>query len=312
VKVLVSGATGYLGAALVRMFLQEPEVQVIALGRSTERLRMLAERFPDGRERLDPWNADLLELPALREPVDLVVHAAAIRPPTAGDSEAFRRVNVGGTEALALAAAAAGCSRFVYASTQAVYGLAGAPWAESAPPAPQTPYGATKLEGERVAAGFSDAFEVVCLRLSRLYGVTPEMRWEELPGRFAERAVRGEPIPVYGTGEQRFDLLHIDDAVSGFLAAARADISTRDRVLNLGGGRSVTVMEIAETILQSAEARGVSSGGIRRLPEHATGEVSHLELSIDSARRELGWTPSVSLRLGLDGYVEGAIRRLRM
>jgi len=312
VKVLVSGATGYLGAALVRAFLRDPKAQVTALGRSSGRLRALAERFPDSRDRLDLWNADFGELAALREPVDLVVHTAAMRSPAARDPEALQRVNVGGTKALARASAAAGCRRFVYTSTQAVYGLVGAPWAESAQPAPQTPYGATKLEGERVVMGFSEAFEVVCLRLSRLYGVTPEARWEELPGRFAERAARGEPIPVYGTGDQRFDLLHIDDAVSGFLAAARAEISTRNRVFNLGGGRSVTVMQIAEAILQAAEARGVSSGRIERLPEHATGEVSHLELSIDRARRELGWAPSVPLGAGLDDYVEGAIRRLRM
>jgi len=302
-SVLVTGATGFLGAEIVAELLQRSKLPIVAWGRDPRRIEALRERLAAQETRLAIEARGLLDPGPLRGDIDTIVHAAAVRPPVAeGDSVAFPRVNVEGTQHVVRLAEEAGCRRIVYVSTQAVYGREGAPWPEDAPPRPETAYAKSKLEGEAVVLR-AEGIDGKILRLSRLYGVTPFVRWDELPGQFAQTVCRGEPLTVHGTGEQRFDLLHVRDAARGVAALVTEWDRVEPAILNLGGGSSVSLNALVGLFREMAPTFGFPPVAVRRVPDHPQGGMQHLELDTSRIRRHLGWSPSVSLREGLSEYL---------
>ncbi len=172
-KILVTGATGRIGRALM-----------IRLARAHQVLGM--DRAPSSTAH---WVGDLADAGLLQralQGVDAVVHAAALHAPQVGrlpDAE-FQRVNVDATRLLAEAACAAGVGQFIYTSTTALYGDAATPaqaagWVdETLVPLPRTVYHRSKLAAERLLAGYADAgaFGLTVLRLSRCFPETaPQM-----------------------------------------------------------------------------------------------------------------------------------------
>ncbi len=305
-RVLITGATGYFGAEVTAALLQSSDSAVTAHGRNQSRIEQLRERFRAQSDRLRSVNGDLFELDEVPEGTDVVIHAAAIREvKTPAEIEWMKKVNEEGTRRLLQLAATHGpMRRFVYVSTQGVYGRTGAPWTEESPCCPMTDYAATKYEGERISTRFSDRLRISIVRLARLYGVTPFARWSELPAVFARRTVAGEPLPIYGSGEQRFDLLHVSDAARCIALLARADLPESGRVFNLGGGGSVSVNRLVETFRGLAVNRGLPRVQFERFPDRRVEGPHHLELDISRAKHELGWAPRVTLEEGLTDYLE--------
>ncbi len=307
----VTGATGYLGAEIVAELLRIERTRVLAVGRNESRLQQLSERFREHAGRLDVETADLLSLPEIPTSTDVVIHAAAIRmPESPGEIVRMRRVNVEGTRRLLQLTAACGRLRFVYASTQSVYGWTGAPWNEDSPCCPQTEYAATKVEGERLTAGFSDRLGVSIVRLARLYGITPFTRWSELPGLFARRVVAGEPLKIRGSGESRLDFLHVTDAARLFVRLAVLEQPKSSAVFNAGSGGSVSVNRLAETFRNLAASRGLPAVRFARHPEVVHEGPQHLEMEIAKVKEEVGWIPQVSLEQGLSGYLDALEPRM--
>jgi nucleoside-diphosphate-sugar epimerase len=302
-SVLVTGATGFLGAEVVAELLRRTELPIVAWGRDPPRIEALQERFAGQETRLAIEARGLLDPGPLRGDIDTIVHAAAARPPVAGgDSAAFRWVNVEGTQHVVRLAEEVGCRRIVYVSTQAVYGREGAPWPEDAPPQPETAYAKSKLDGEAVVLR-AEGIDGKILRLSRLYGVTPFVRWDELPGRFAQAVCRGEPLTVHGTGEQRLDFLHVRDAARCVAALVTEWDRVEPAILNLGAGSSVSLNALADLFRELAPTYGFPPVTVRRVPDHPQGGMQHLELDTSRVRRHLGWLPSIGLRDGLSEYL---------
>jgi len=307
--ICVTGATGFFGAEIVRELLRLEGCSVVALGRNEARIEQLQSSFDVQPGRLGFEVADIVELEAVPRGTSVIVHAAAERPPAAGsDITGMARVNVEGTRRLLDLGVQAGCERFLYVSTQAVYGRTGAPWSEDAPCAPETPYASTKYEGERAALEYAESLQITIVRPSRLYGVTPFTRWSELPGLFARRVVDGEPLPIFGSGEQRYDLLHVSDAACLIARAIQADSTESGRVFNVGGGGSISVNEMAETTRRLAAARGLPPVRLDRYPDRGSRSPEHLELDISRAKRELNWAPRVTVEEGFAEYIDVLMR----
>lgn len=246
---LVTGASGFVGANLVRTLVQRG-CRVTALVRATSDLR----RLHDLGEAVTLARAELTDAAALgalpqAATADLVIHAAAegVRPghPPARVLDANLR---GTMNLLALVAERGGCGRFVFLSSCSVYSP-GTCVTESAPLRGTGAYAASKIAGEALCAAYATAgVPAVVLRLYTPYGPW-EAGYRFVAGTLL-RALRNEEMPLTG-GEQSRDFIYIDDATAAIAAAAVVPGVEGD-ALNICTGVSTTIREGVETIVAAS------------------------------------------------------------
>ena len=309
-RVLVTGAAGFIGSILAQRLLDEGR-EVVALD-SLDSFYSVAEKRRnlaslESAKRFEFVEADVRDARALGRLLsgprpDGVVHLAAlagVRPSLERPAE-YADVNVVGTARLLEACVRAGVDRFVFASSSSVYGerADGEPFRETDSVGhPISPYAATKRAGELLAHSFhhTHGLSVVCARIFTAYG--PRQRPDLAVRAFAERILRGEPIPVFGDGKSVRDFTYVEDLVDGLVRAL--DSGLPFEVLNLAGGCTVTVLEVLE-LLERALGR---SARIEWLPRQ-TGDVSRTWADIGAAHRLLGYAPRTSLEQGIARFVE--------
>ncbi|MGD9394447.1 MAG: NAD(P)-dependent oxidoreductase [Dehalococcoidia bacterium] len=304
-NILVTGATGYLGAEVVHALLGNREHRLSALVRRQKKFQRLFQWCRADSQRLIPVQADIGQLQRLPPDIDTIIHTAAFRFDS--DLAEAQKVNIEGTANLLRLAADANVKRFIFTSSQSVYGMKGAPWNEEAKLDPQTVYAKTKYAAEQLIQKDKGAMDFVILRFSRLYGVSLFMRWEELIGKFARLVRDGRPLPVHGDGRQRFDLLHIKDAAQCLLRLLQIYPRGWNNVYNIGSGGSVSLNELVEHLSKIAAELGLPPVKIERQPEMVSNSPRHLELNIGHARDELGWSPRQTLSEGLREYLGGDV-----
>ncbi|MGY1618363.1 NAD-dependent epimerase/dehydratase family protein [Geodermatophilus sp. SYSU D00691] len=212
-----------------------------------------------------------------------------------GDSFAdYLSLNVAATQRLLEAARRAQLHRFVYASSSSVYGeAAGYPTVESAPPAPVSPYGVTKLAGEHLGMTYLHnwAVPVVALRYFTVYG--PRQRPDMGIHRFLQALLHDRAITVWGDGEQLRDFTFVGDVVTATVAAGTGT-APPGSVINVAGGSAVSVNQVI-ALLEEVTGR-------RARVEHVAtqaGDVTATGGSIERAARLLGWAPVTTLAQGL-------------
>ncbi len=187
----------------------------------------------------------------------------------------------------------AGCERVVFASSSSVYGDAERmPTVETDRPRPYSPYGVTKLAGEHLALLYARNFGVpaVALRYFTVYG--PRQRPDMAFHRFIRALLAGDPVTVYGDGEQTRDFTFVADAVAANLAAAERGVP--GTAYNVGGGSRVSVNDV---LARLARLAGKPLRLDRRPPQ--PGDPRDTGADIALAGRDLGWRPHVTLDEGL-------------
>ena len=321
-RVLVTGATGFLGGALIR-HLRDRGFETIAVGRNAERCHLLAEAgFTALRADLSQPDAQLAKRIG---PLDTVVHCAALSSPW-GRLAAFRAANVEGTRNVLDLAAALGARRFVNISSPTVYFELKdkVRVAESAAlPRPINAYARTKAEAERLVLSRPD-LGPVNLRPRGIYGAGEETL---LPRLLA--AARRGPLPLLRNGVAAIDLTHVSDVVAAVEAALRPDPVLAGETFNISGGETVAVREIVE---RTCTALSVPLRW-RRVPFHPALFAARLaylaslarltpkeppvtpytlglfafrqSLDITKARRMLGWQPRIPFEQGLALTLQG-------
>ena len=293
-RVLVTGASGFIGRRLVRCLLAAGH-PVVAATRRPGVLR-------DIDVQVAPLDiGDRRGLAGLPGEIDVVVHAAAERLDSKTDWLTLAkvvRVNTLGTLNMLEYAERHHVKRFVYCSTLSAYALP-----QSVPiredgltyPAqgPDSFYAISKLAGELLCARLHQEGRLACycLRLARVYG--PEESPQSLLSSWVQRTSKGEEIVVHGDGQRSLDFLYVDDAVRAIAVAVESDWN--GGVVNIGSGVETTWRSLAEAIVEVFSPPG-RRAPVRYVPE---GPRTRCYLDISQARTSLGFVPRYSLKDGL-------------
>ena len=272
-------------------------------------MRALDDFSRGSREYLQGLDVEILEADvrdenAVRravEGVDTLVHLAAFGSVVESVQDPLPNfdVNVRGTLVGLHAAAAAGVSKVVFASTGgAIMGNAKPPVDESTLPWPISPYGASKLCGEAYCHAFAGSFglPVVALRFANVYGPVSAHK-KGVITNFIRQAFRHEPLVVYGDGSATRDFMYVGDLCDGICAAVAAPL--QDEVIHLASGEETSIGRLAELILELTGAAGVPI----HYEERRRGEVERTFARPDRAAELLGFAPSYTLAEGLEKTV---------
>ena len=303
--VLVTGAAGFIGSTLVDALLADGR-EVVGFDSfdsfyaESEKQQNIEAALKSARFRMvrgDVRDADRLRTLLEETRFDCIVHLAALAGvrPSLERPSAYADVNVSGTSTLLEMAVACGQPRFVFASSSSVYGeRESGPFVETdRVDRPISPYAATKKAAELVCHAFHSAhgFDITCIRFFTAYG--PRQRPDLAIRRFAERMLRGEPIPIFGDGSAVRDFTYVGDVVDGLVRAV--DTSLGYAVLNFGAGRAISVLEM---VSQLERALGVSAKKDFQAPQ--VGDVPRTLADISAARKALGYEPRVRFEQGVD------------
>src|SRR5262249_30556347 len=211
--------------------------------------------------------------------------------------------NIEATQKLLEAARSVALPKLVYSSSSSVYGnTPRMPMSEDALPSPVSPYGVTKLSAEQLCSlyHFNYGLPVVSLRYFTVYG--PRQRPDMAFHRFIRAGLRGEPISIYGDGEQTRDFTFVDDAVEANLRAMRY---TRPHgVFNVGGGSNVALRHVVG-IIESALGRKLQV----QYESVVHGDVRDTHADTRQVAAELGWRAQTRPADGIPAAVEW-IRKL--
>src|SRR5438105_6328074 len=306
-RVLVTGGAGFIGSHLVRALLERGDTVRVIDNFSTGNRRNL-QGLEDDVEVVEGELRSYERVHNAMRDIELVFHQGALPsvPRSVQDPLTTSAVNVEGTLNVLLAARDHGARRVVFASSSSVYGRQDSlPLVETARPDPISPYGVAKLAAERYCVSFSRVYplETVALRYFNVFGPgqNPHSQYAAVVPRFISAIAVGEPVPVYGDGEQSRDFTYVGNVVAANLLAAEAD-GVNGEILNVASGRSETVNDLAEVLGRILE-RPVEK---EFLPER-TGDVRHSWADVGAARRLLGYEPEVGfeegLRLTADAFV---------
>ena len=237
------------------------------------------------------------DLPALLNGVTHVFHLAAqagVRKSWGRDFQAYTGNNVEASQQLLEACVGLPLHRFVYASSSSLYGdRVTIPMREDALPQPVSPYGVTKLAAEQLCYLYhvNHGVPATSVRYFTVYG--PRQRPDMAFHRFIKAALTGQPITLYGDGEQTRDFTFVSDAVAATLAAGERGVP--GRAYNIGGGSRVSVNHVLDLIGRLAGA----PLDVRREAAQK-GDMRDTFADTSLARADLGFIPAVSLEEGLE------------
>ena len=301
-RVLLSGGAGFVGSHVAEAYLAAGDEVTVLDDLSTGR----RENLPRGVRfvHADIRSAEARDLLAQGR-FELLNHHAAqmdVRRSVA-DPLFDLDVNLRGLLNLLEGARAGGVRRVVFASSGGVvYGDATAPpCREGAAKLPISPYGVAKLASEHYLTAYSRLYglDVASLRYSNVYGPRQNAEGEAgVVAIFSRKILAGEPLTIFGDGEQTRDMVYVKDVAAANLAASDRPLPPPEgldaRAWNIGTGVETSVKRLAELLAAAAGRRPA----IRYAPERP-GELRRSALAVEKAGRELGWAPRTGLADGL-------------
>lgn len=322
--ILVTGGAGFIGSAVARYLIEHTQQTVVVLDKLTYAGSRVTLESAARSDRFRFIQGDICDKGLVQRVLDevqprVVLHLAAEShvDRSIDAPDAFVQTNIVGTYALLQAtrgywsrledSAAAGF-RFLHVSTDEVYGTLGSEgsFRETSPYNPSSPYSASKAASDHLVRAWHRTYglPVVITNCSNNYG--PYQFPEKLIPRMIANCRAGEPLPVYGRGDNIRDWLYVEDHVRAL--ATVLDGGKVGETYNIGGGEERSNLSVVQTICDTLDRLAPRSPGTphRQLIEFVADRPGHdFRYAVDSTkiRTELGWKPRETFETGLEKTV---------
>jgi nucleoside-diphosphate-sugar epimerase len=308
-KYLVTGGAGFIGSNLVLALTARGESVRALDNLVATRHWGLLRRVVRNPSLVEEITADIRDAAAVARAMDgveIVFHQAALGsvPRSVENPVETDQVNVNGTVTVLDQARRAGVRRVIFAASSAAYGdTPTLPKREDMHGSPMSPYAVSKRTCEHYVRVFASLYgiETVSLRYFNVFGPNqrPEGPYAAAIPRFIHAALTGAPITIFGDGEQTRDFCFIDNVVSANLLAAEAPTKLSGPVINIAGGRRISlnehIKEIGRVLGKALDVRNV---------DPRPGDVRHSLADISRAKELLGYEPIVRWEDGIPRTIE--------
>ena len=295
-RALVTGGAGFIGSNLVNRLIRDGHDVSIVDDLSTGKREKIHSKAKAWIVDISDVNEDWEEI---FDNVDVVFHTAArarVQPSIVNPIE-FNNVNVGGTLNMLKCCVDYGVKRFIYSSSSSVYGnVEQLPTPERHKLNPMSPYALQKLIGEQYCKLYSElhGLETACLRYFNVYGdgMSLEGAYKLVIPIFTEQMLKGAPMTIRGSGEQRRDFTYVDDVVDANVRCMDYPLELEGEVFNIGNGDNRSVNQIATMM-----------GGSR---VHVKPVIEPKETLADNtkAKKVLGWKTTMKIEDWIKTYKE--------
>ncbi len=307
-KFTVTGGAGFIGSNIAKALIDRGD-QVTVIDDISSGYSSNLEQIPDA----EFIEGSVLDATAVQKAVagsDTVFHLAASvgNKRSIDDPISDASINLLGTITVLEAARAANVRKIVVSSSAGIFGeLMTLPIDESHQLEPDSPYGVSKLAAEKVALAYSKLYEIeaVALRYFNVYG--PNQRFDAYGNVipiFVFKLLNGEPISIFGDGEQTRDFVSVHDVVQANLAASNS--SGISGAFNIASGTRITINRLVAMLDELIPLDCVIESGDPR-----PGDVRDSLGDISKARDLLGFNPRVALEDGLADYVAWAQQEVK-
>lgn len=302
---LVTGAAGFIGRSIAAALLARGEavrgIDNFISGRRTNLVGLEAMEFIEG-DLVDP-----LTCAKVCQGVEIIFHEAALAsvPRSVSDPVSTNLNCVTATLNLLVAARAAGVRRVIYAGSSSAYGdTPTMPKVETMIPNPISPYAVAKLAGEQYMRVFARVYglETVVLRYFNVFGPyqDPSSHYSGVLAKFCHRMLAGEPVTIYGDGEQSRDFTYIENVVHvNLLAAAAPAEKVSGQMMNAATQCAITLNKTFEILCELTGYKGKAT-----YEEARAGDIRDSLADLQLAKELLDYEPTVDFREGLRRTVE--------
>ena len=299
-KIFVTGGAGFIGGSLVNSLLSDGNQVTIYDNLKNSSKSKITHLLKKGASFV---KGDITNYKSLLKAIsgfDCVVHLAAqlevqesIRSP-----EYTHNVNVTGTVNLLRASVSQKVQSVVTASSSAVFGNPQElPLSEKSQTIPISPYGASKLAAESYLQAFSHSYDLngITLRFFNVYGEGQSRAYAGVITKFMNRIANNKPPVISGDGSNTRDFVWIDDVVQSILKAISKIGGKKGNFYNIASGKYVTIRDLANLMISiSGKKLSIDYTAPKK------GDILHSQTSIRLAQRDLGYTPRISLKEGLE------------
>jgi dTDP-glucose 4,6-dehydratase len=308
-KILITGAAGFIGSAFIRLIAGKyASSDIIVVDKLTyagdlKRLEQVKEKFKF--YKTDICNKKRIDLIFAKEKPDTVLHFAAEShvDRSIADPTVFIETNIKGTQILMDASRKYGISKFIFISTDEVYGeIANGKFSEGSPIKPNSPYAASKAAADLLVQSYirTYKFPAIIIRPSNNYGL-----WqypEKLIPLAILRILEGGKVPVYGRGLNVREWLYVEDCVAGILAITQK--GRMGEIYNLGSNCESRNIDTVKLLLKTL---GVSQERFEFVRDRLGHDIRY-SLNSKKTIRELGWNPKFKLAQGLEATAAWSLK----
>ncbi len=295
-RVLVTGATGFIGSHLVRKLVEMgAEVSIFTSSGKTERIRDIQDKVVI--QKVDLTNCEQVQQAVAQIQPSIVFHLASFVNPEREYEyiDKCLHANLNGTLNLFRALHGTKVECIVNTGTCEEYGDGPTPFREEQTPSPVSPYSASKVASTYFAQMMYKTFNmpIVTLRPFLTYGGGQE-EGRLIPSLIL-RGLRKEPINVT-KGEQTRDFIYVEDVVDAYIRASQTPAALGE-IINIGTGKEIPIQLVVSTI---AKKMNIPSQKINTTLPYRSGEVMHFYPRISKAKKILNWSPRTSFEEGIE------------